>query len=117
MSSSDNPQYEKQVQAARSHQFTHEKDERWTACDQYAIRYLHTPESPYWEPINYAIQLSEEKQLPSIEVSLLQGKWLLTQCQMIDAKRVLEVGTLGAISSIWMALSGPDVKGICRPAA
>ena len=29
---------------------------------------------------------------------------------MIDAKHVLEVGTLGGVSSIWLALSGPDVK-------
>lgn len=110
MSNSGPPQYEKELQAARTHEWTHEKDERWTAVDEYATRQLHTPNSPYFAAISYAVELSEEKRLPSIEVSLLQGKWLLTQCQMINAKHVLEVGTLGGISSIWLALSGHDVN-------
>ena len=45
-----------------------------------------------------------------MEVSPLQGKFLVTQCQMLNAKNVLELGTLGGISSIWLASSGPDVK-------
>jgi len=110
MSTSSHTTYDEALQAARTHRPTHEKDERWTAVDKYATQQLHRPDSPHWSAINYAIQLSEEKRFPNIEVSLLHGKWLLTQCQMIDAKRVLEVGTLGGISAIWLALSGPDVN-------
>lgn len=110
MADSDRSRYERELRAARTHQGTHEKDERWTAVDNYATSVLHTPDSPYWDAINHVVQLAEEKKLPNIEVSLLQGKWLLTQCQMINAKRVLEVGTLGGFSAIWMALSGPDTK-------
>lgn len=88
----------------------HEKDERWTAVDKYALQHLNPADSPYYSAINYAIELSESHGLPSIEVSSLQGKFLVTQCQLIDAKHVLEVGTLGGISSIWLASSSPDVK-------
>ncbi len=102
----------KEQQAARTRQVmsTHEKDERWTAVDKYALKHLHTADSPYYSAIEKALQLSEEKGLPSIEVSLLQGKWLQTQCQMIDAEHILEVGTLGGVSSILMAASGPNAK-------
>lgn len=103
-------EYDKELQAARTHTFSHEKDERWTAVDAYAKKHLHKPSSSHCSAIDYAINLSKEKHLPGIEISLLQGKWLLTQCQMINAKHVLEVGTLGGISSIWLALSGSDVK-------
>lgn len=111
MSNSDLPaQHSKELAAARTHTWSHEKDDRWTVVDQYAIKHLHPPGSANYAAINYAIQLAEEKQLPSIEVSLLQGKWLQTQCQLIDAQHVLEVGTLGGISSIWLGTSSSRVR-------
>ena len=88
----------------------HEKDERWTAVDHYATRHLHPSHSPYYDAINDALRLSQEKGLPNIEVSPLQGKFLATQCQLIDAKNILEVGTLGGVSSIYFASTGADVK-------
>ena len=97
-------------QTGRTAQAGHEKDERWTAVDQYAISKLYSSETPYHDAIAYATQLSETRKLPKIEVSFLQGKFMAAQCQMIDAKHVLEIGTLGGVSSIWFASSGPDVK-------
>ena len=94
----------------RTPQATHEKDDRWTAVDVYAKKHLYTSSSPYYREINDALKLSEDRGLPSIEVSLLQGRFLVTQCQMMDAKNVLEVGTLGGVSSISFASSGPDVR-------
>lgn len=41
--------------------------------------------------------------LPSHDVSPTQGKLLALFVQMVSAKRVLEIGTLGAYSTIWMA--------------
>lgn len=78
---------------------SHEKDERWTAVDQFALKHLHPTKSHLYEHISYAQQLAETNNLPEIEVSQLQGKFLMTQIQMMDAKNVLEVGTLGGISS------------------
>ena len=88
----------------------HDEYDVWTQVDRWALQRLHPNTSPYYKAIDDAMQLSKDRGLPDIEVSPLQGKFLVTQCQLIDAKRVLEVGTLGGTSSIWMALSGPDVK-------
>ena len=88
---------------------THEKHERWTAVDKYTLQHLNPTGAPYHEALNYATKLSDENGLPSIEVSALQGKFLATQCMLLDAKNVLEVGTLGGYSSICLASSGPDV--------
>ncbi len=88
----------------------HKKDERWTAADNYVLKHLHPEESQLYEHVRFATQLAESKDIPSIEVSLLQGKFLMTQCQMINAKHVLEVGTLGGISAIFQASAGPEIK-------
>lgn len=96
--------------AERRKEASHERDERSTAVDQYCLKHLHTPSSSSYAAIDYSTQLSEKSGLPAIEVSYLQGKFLALQCQMIDAKNVLELGTLGGTSSIWMAMSGPEVK-------
>ena len=87
-----------------------EKDDTWTSVDKYAFDQLRLSESPGYTAVADARELAEARGLPEIEVSTLQGKFLAAQCQMIDAKHVLEVGTLGGISSIWLASSGPDVK-------
>jgi len=46
--------------------------------------------------------------LPSIEVSPLNGKLLHLLARIAGARRVLEVGTLGAYSTIWLARGIPD---------
>lgn len=49
--------------------------------------------------------------LPAIDVSPTQGKLLATLVQISGAKRILEIGTLGAYSTIWMAQAmGADGK-------
>lgn len=47
--------------------------------------------------------------LPQIEVSAAQGKLLKLLAELIGARRVLEVGTLGGFSTSWLARAvGPD---------
>lgn len=41
--------------------------------------------------------------LPEIAVSPLQGKWLSLLARVMGARRVLELGTLGGYSTIWLA--------------
>lgn len=46
--------------------------------------------------------------LPAIEVSPTQGKLLHLFARMAGARRILEVGTLGGYSTIWLARALPD---------
>jgi len=54
------------------------------------------------------LKTSQENGLPEIAVSKAQGKLLHLLIKSIGAKRVLEVGTLGGYSTIWMAKALPD---------
>lgn len=49
-----------------------------------------------------------EAGLPEIHISRGQGKFLSLLCKMIGAQRILEIGTLGGYSTIWLARSVPD---------
>lgn len=88
---------------------TYEKDARWTAVDHYATRHLDQSNS-FSAALQYAKDVPAREGLPNIEVSQMQGKFLAAQCQLINAKHILEVGTLGAYSTIWLASTAPDVK-------
>jgi len=46
---------------------------------------------------------SDEAGLPSIAVSATQGKFLGVLARAIGARRILEIGTLGGYSTIWLA--------------
>lgn len=52
---------------------------------------------------------SREAGLPDIAVSAAQGKFLAMFAMAAGAKRILEIGTLGGYSAIWLARgAGPD---------
>jgi predicted O-methyltransferase YrrM len=55
------------------------------------------------------LQNSLDKGLEDISVAPSQGKFLAVQCQLVGAKRILEIGTLGGYSTIWMGSSSPNV--------
>ena len=46
--------------------------------------------------------------LPPIDVSAAQGKMLFLLAQMAGARRILEIGTLGGYSTIWLARALPE---------
>lgn len=56
-----------------------------------------------------ALQASDAAGLPSIAVSAQQGKFLSLLTAAVQARRVLEIGTLGGFSTIWLARgTGPE---------
>ncbi|KAH8805092.1 S-adenosyl-L-methionine-dependent methyltransferase [Xylogone sp. PMI_703] len=62
--------------------------------------------------LDYALSNSAAKRLPPITVTPLGGQYLVIQCQLINAKTVLEIGTLGGYSTIWLAETGTKVTSI-----
>ena len=77
--------------------------ELWAAVDHY-IKELFIPGDPVLEA---ALHASVEAGLPSIQVSPPQGKLLHLLVRMQGARQVLEIGTLGGYSAIWMARALP----------
>jgi predicted O-methyltransferase YrrM len=77
--------------------------ERWTAVDNY-IAGLFIPPDPALEA---ALKASAEAGLPSIQVSAAQGKMLHLLARALGARKILEIGTLGGYSTIWLARSLP----------
>lgn len=60
--------------------------------------------------LDNAVSNSEKNGLPPIAINAAQGQYLSILCQFVDAKSILEIGTLGGYSTIWFANSVPGVK-------
>jgi predicted O-methyltransferase YrrM len=72
---------------------------RWTQVDSYVTERL-VGDDPALEA---ALEDSRRAGLPAIAVSAPQGKLLYLTALSLGARRILEVGTLGGYSTIWMA--------------
>jgi predicted O-methyltransferase YrrM len=77
--------------------------ETWTAVDEYVAGLL----APHDEALEIALQASEEAGLPAIQVSPAQGKLLYLLARSIGAEQILEFGTLGGYSTIWLGRALP----------
>jgi predicted O-methyltransferase YrrM len=77
--------------------------QQWTAVDQY-LADLFIPPDP---ALDAAMQASAAAGLPSIQVSPTQGKMLYLLARIRGARRILEIGTLGGYSTIWLARALP----------
>jgi len=75
----------------------------WTAVDKY-ITDLLVPSEPALEA---ALQASSAAGLPHIQVSPAQGKLLHLLARACNARQILEIGTLGGYSTIWLARALP----------
>ncbi|HEV2062494.1 MAG TPA: O-methyltransferase, partial [Solirubrobacteraceae bacterium] len=64
--------------------------------------------APEDEPLAAARDAVRAAALPVHEVSPLQGKLLHVLARAIGARRILEIGTLGGYSTIWLARALPD---------
>ncbi|EJU05721.1 hypothetical protein DACRYDRAFT_104207 [Dacryopinax primogenitus] len=76
----------------------------WTKTDQYHNKYLLSQD----EALEFALKNTDANGIPLISVSAAQGKYLYLLAKTLGAKQILEVGTLGAYSTIWMAKALPE---------
>jgi len=77
--------------------------ERWTAVDDYVADLFVGDD----RALSAALARSAESGLPSIQVSAPQGKLLHLLARAQGARNILEIGTLGGYSAIWLARALP----------
>ncbi|SDZ17340.1 Predicted O-methyltransferase YrrM [Amycolatopsis xylanica] len=77
--------------------------ELWSTVDDYLTTTL-SPDDPALEA---ARRRSDDAGLPPIAVAPNQGKLLHLLAKLAGARRILEVGTLGGYSTIWLARALP----------
>jgi predicted O-methyltransferase YrrM len=77
--------------------------DQWSAVDGYITDTLLTPDPV----LDAALKTSSEADLPAISVTPNQGKLLQLLAQAQGARTILEIGTLGGYSTIWLARALP----------
>ncbi len=77
----------------------------WSTVDIYASDHLLADIDPIFASV---LAANAAAGLPAIDVSPLQGKFLNLIVRMTGARKILEIGTLGAYSTIWMGRALPD---------
>lgn len=79
-------------------------EKAWSEVDTYIGANLLAGADPIFEAV---LRANATGGLPAIDVSPAQGKFLNLLVTISGAKRILEIGTLGAYSTIWMAKALP----------
>jgi len=77
--------------------------EQWTAVD----RYISETVVPSDAALDAAIEASTKADLPAIAVTPNLGKLLQIFARLVSARKILEIGTLGGYSTIWLARALP----------
>jgi predicted O-methyltransferase YrrM len=77
---------------------------QWTEVDDYFTDLLVTSDPA----LEAALAASDAAGLPPINVAPNQGKLLMLLARIQGARRILEIGTLGGYSTIWLARALPD---------
>lgn len=77
--------------------------DKWKAVDHF-ITDLLIPTDSILEEV---LQVNAEANLPAHDVSPTQGKFLQLLVQIQGARNILEIGTLGGYSTIWLARALP----------
>lgn len=83
--------------------------EKWTAVDQYMSDVLIPKDST----LERVLQANAAANLPAHDVSPTQGKFLQLLVQIQGARNILEIGTLGGYSTIWIARGLPSGATSC----
>jgi predicted O-methyltransferase YrrM len=76
----------------------------WAQVDRYFGNLL----IPADDNLDAALRANEQAGLPAIDVTGLQGKFLEFLVRVSGARRILEIGTLGGYSTIWLARALPE---------
>jgi predicted O-methyltransferase YrrM len=76
-----------------------ESTQRWLEVDRYFAERLSLGD----DALDAALRASDTAGLPAISVSPAQGAMLSLFARMLGARRILEVGTLGGYSAIWLS--------------
>src|SRR6266481_209499 len=77
--------------------------DRWAAVDRYFSEQLSLSDPA----LDAAMAANKSAELPAIDVAPNQGKLLQLLAQLVGARRILEIGTLGGYSTIWLASALP----------
>jgi predicted O-methyltransferase YrrM len=77
--------------------------DQWNSVDRYIADLLVAPDPA----LEAALRVSAEAGLPPIHVSPTQGKLLQLLARIRGARAILEIGTLGGYSTIWLARALP----------
>jgi predicted O-methyltransferase YrrM len=88
---------------ARKPDYPHSDVPQWAAVDTYFAGLL----APLDGALSQALVANARAGMPAHEVSATQGKFLELLVKLTRAKDVLEIGTLGGFSTIWMARALP----------
>ena len=75
----------------------------WESVERYLSEHVVRPDAVF----NVVRESSKAAGLPDIAVSAAEGKQLYLMARMMGAKRILELGTLGGYSTIWLARALP----------
>src|SRR5439155_12645284 len=75
----------------------------WNDVDDYIVGNL----LPHDRVLDAVLKNNHDNGLPPIDVSPAQGNFLNLLVRMSGARLILEIGTLGAYSTIWMARALP----------
>lgn len=78
--------------------------EQWTAVDHYFTDKLLEADSV----LDTVLQVNAAAGLPAIDVAPNQGKFLHLLARIQGARSILEIGTLGGYSTIWLARALPE---------
>lgn len=77
--------------------------EQWTAVDKYFTDLVAPPDPA----LDEALKKSADAGLPPINVTPTQGKLLHLLARSVNARKILEIGTLGGYSTTWLARALP----------
>ncbi len=76
----------------------------WSEVDRYFSDLLMKSDAA----LDAALEENRKANLPAIDVTPLQGKFLELLARISGARKILELGTLGGYSTIWLARALPE---------